>query len=264
MAKDSQGILARFLRSPIRRIGLVALGVAVVFGFLGYRSLQDFLANASTELASIALTVLIIDYLNERRGEQQLKAQLIREMGGRDNGIALRAVEELRAHGWLTDGSLTGVYLIRANLEDADLASANLQKINLTNANLEKAVLGGADLERSCLYRANLREAFMGYANVRHADLYGANLQDTKFPSLTQVYRLRDATMQDGSRYDGRYNLEGDIESARMAGIDTNNIEAMANFYGVTLETYQRGQEWAKENLLRLRGEAAPREQAGQ
>jgi hypothetical protein len=60
----------------------------------------DFYANVATTLVGITIVVLTIDLLNERRAEQQLKAQLIREMGSTDNGIALRAVRELRAHRW--------------------------------------------------------------------------------------------------------------------------------------------------------------------
>jgi len=38
-------------------------------------------------------------------------------MGSTDNGIALRAVRELRAHGWLEDESLRGADIIGANLQ---------------------------------------------------------------------------------------------------------------------------------------------------
>src|SRR4029078_5937329 len=61
----------------------------------------DFYANVSVDCLSVAFAILVIDRLNERRAEQERKAQLIREMGSRENGIALRAVQELRAHGWI-------------------------------------------------------------------------------------------------------------------------------------------------------------------
>ena len=42
---------------------------------------EDFYANVAASLVTITIAVLTIDWLNERRADQQLKAQLIREMG---------------------------------------------------------------------------------------------------------------------------------------------------------------------------------------
>ncbi len=73
--------------------------------------ISDFYANVSVDSLSIAFAILVIDGLNERRAEQDLKAQLIREMRGSDTGFSLHAIEELRAHGWLKDGSMRGANL---------------------------------------------------------------------------------------------------------------------------------------------------------
>jgi uncharacterized protein YjbI with pentapeptide repeats len=66
-----------------------------------------------------------------------LKAELIRRLGSRDNGIALQALEEVRAHGWLYDGTLRGANLAYANLEGANLEKVDLQKATLTHANFK-------------------------------------------------------------------------------------------------------------------------------
>jgi hypothetical protein len=96
----------------------------------------DFYANVSVDCVSVAFALLVIDRLNEQRAEEQekakdqqvkaeaeaqLEAQLIREMGSRDNGIALRAVEELSAHAWFLDDMMKGAYLPLANLQGAML-----------------------------------------------------------------------------------------------------------------------------------------------
>ena len=61
--------------------------------------------------------------------------------------------------------------------------------------------------------------------------------------------------MPDGDIYDGRYNLEGDLEFARWWGrAIAEDHQAMAYFYGVSLETYIRGQE------LQLRKKAVAEE----
>ncbi len=95
-------------------------------------------------------------------------------------------------------------------------------------ANLSNARLTGADL-----YKANLRDA--------------RNLTDDQ---LSETNRLWGATMPDGSPYDGRYNLSGDLAFAQWAKVDVNDPKAMADFYGVPLENYMSGQERAAESSL--------------
>src|SRR6266511_1360515 len=133
------------ISSGVVALLLGVLGVLIVLGGVLYhhcacqswpnlvagweQEFEALYANFATTLIGIAIAVFTIDKANERRAEQQLKAQLIREMGSTDNGIALRAARELQAHGsdddnWLTDGSLKGAYLIRANLHDASLSDA--------------------------------------------------------------------------------------------------------------------------------------------
>jgi hypothetical protein len=208
-------------------IGTLVGGPLVQYRALALRQLFiDLWANLGTELASIAATVLIIDALNQRRDAQRLKEQLIREMGSRDNGTALRAVEELQARGWLGDGALQG----------ADLRRANLRGARLTRA----------DLEQADLYNANLNDAYLVRANLHRA----RRLTDHQ---LAGVRSLQHATMPDGSRYDGRFSLARDIQWAHENNVDIDDPAAMAEFYGVSVDEYSRGQEWWAEKGAKLR-----------
>jgi hypothetical protein len=160
--------------------------------------------------------------LNERRGKQVLKDQLIRAMGSNNGAMSLRAVEELRSREWLYDGSLVGANFTNANLSGADLfmanlchtklqmailESANLFMVNLEEANLrranlrgsslvqtnlqkammQEADLGGADLTMSNLQRANLRMANLQGANLYGANLWGVNLHGATLDSTTTL-----------------------------------------------------------------------------
>jgi hypothetical protein len=291
-----------------QRVAALLLGLlGLLVGFAGYlyhhcecrplpnfvagweQEFEGFYANVSASLVTITITVLTIDWLNERRADKQLKAQLIREMGHpTDSGITQRAVQELEAHGWLRDGSLKGVYLPLANLQEAQLRRADLQKVRLWEANLQKARLmtanlqgaglTGAKLQRAYPMEANLRGAHLGGTNLLGANLWRASLEEAKGRAnlqgaylveanllraqeltdeqLVTAYGLRGATMPDDSHYDGRFNLQGDIKDAKRDKVNPNDPEAMAHFYGVPLEVYFAGQEWARENLPRLRREA--------
>lgn len=142
--------------------------------------------EVSPELIGIAIGVLLIDRANEKRAKrsakQQLKSQLIREMSSKDNGIALRAIEEIRHHRWLYDGSLRNQVFSGANWEGADLA--------------------GADFQGSAIIFSNLRGG---------VDLTAAQLNDTSFDEsdLSEVIGLETAYFKKIGMPDGEWYLPG-------------------------------------------------------
>ena len=246
----------------------------------------DFYANVSVDCLSIAFAILVIDRLNERRAEEDLKAQLIREMGSPDNGIALRAIKELRARGWIEDGSLRNARLSLANLEgaeleDVDLSGAslcetNMQRADLKSANLKGANLARANLQNAVLTNANLQDSSLSGALLRSANLSASNLHDARFTTRIddeterfQLYlqslenqlffataEMHKAVMPNGKFYEGRYCLHHDLVRARWVDCDPDSHSDMARFYGVSVEEYLAGQEWAREHLADLRREA--------
>ena len=60
---------------------------------------QSFLVNLGTDALGVAITVLILNALQEHTREEQLKRQLIREMGSKIRDVAVPAVEKLKARG---------------------------------------------------------------------------------------------------------------------------------------------------------------------
>ena len=179
--------------------------------------------------------------------------QLIRKMRSPENKCVLQAVEELRVRGWLSDGSLAGIALCRAQMQGADLLGANLSEVDFHQAHFEWADLSMANLRGAKLTRANLQGANLDHANLSNADLFKANLTEARNligAQLTQVNRLWGSIMPDGETYDGRYNRPGDLEYAGWNHVDVNDPEAMAEFLCVSLETYLRGQELAAEFVV--------------
>lgn len=286
---------------------LVILAIVVILGgallqyndSISIRSLAiDLWANVGTELISIAITVLIIDALNRRRDKQaeerQEKRRLFRELKSELPAVALRAIEEMRANGWTSDGTLAesnlsganlsgtklswadlrGSNLTEADLKGADLRwayligaklqRAQLQGVDLLDAHLEGADLLGAQLQSANLEMANLLGADLRHANLEGARLYRANLQAASLVEtnltraavvegeLLYACTLKEAIMPDGSRYDGRLSLEGDIERAQLNGLDPSKPEEMAKWYEVSTEQYLEGQEWYRQNQDQL------------
>lgn len=223
-------------RWNVRQVGIIMLIIAVLTAILGYLNqhnnffkplsiIADFYANISTELASIAITILVIDALNERRTTRQEKDNLILQMSSPTNSIAKEAVRVLRMRGWLTDGTLKGANLLRANLQ--------------------KAYLEKADLRDVYFHKANLQGAYLQQANLMGA----RKLEDHQ---LAQVKYLRNAIMPNGTLYNGCFNLVGDLSWAHSSlKIDPDDNQAMAEFYSVSIEDYLMGQALAQENSIR-------------
>jgi len=165
--------------------------------FFGYA-----LVNIAPELAGIVIGVVTIDYLNERRQNNQLKAQLIRQMGMNINEIAVLAARELAHHGWLSDGSLELASLDGTDLQGAAMTNADLRKASLSASNLSGIELWGANLSETDLTNANLSEAKLGSCNLNGAVLWGANLSGAFLAGAI----LREASL--GNTDLSRANLE--------------------------------------------------------
>jgi uncharacterized protein YjbI with pentapeptide repeats len=176
------------------------------------------------------------------------KIELINKLYSLDNRLVLQAVADLRACGKLCDGSLRGIALCRAELQEADLSGADLANVDFHQANLGAAVLKGTKLMAAKLNRADLQGADLDKANLTNADMYKVNLRGAHNLCDTQLARVNElfgSIMPDGNVYDGRFNLAGDLARAGWAKVHTDDAQDMAGFYGVSLETYLLGQQKA-------------------
>lgn len=193
-------------------------------------ALKSFAVSLGPELFGIALTVIVIDWLYEKRDQRQRLQSLVRDLGSRDNSIAVRAVSELRAETWLLNGSLTDVALAGANLRGAKLDEALLEGAQLPNAILREASLGGTclrranltntdlcdaymenvDLQNAHLEQADLSRAVLQGANLGRANLWRANLQATHLQSC----HLTDANLQNVNLENAKYLTEDQLAQA--------------------------------------------------
>jgi hypothetical protein len=210
-------------RKMAQRKGLVLtiiISVAIVMGIVAsYRDGQvdvaGLVSNLSTEIIGGVLTFLLIEqFILKNEDELTQRKVLISKLENHDNGIVKQVIAELRANGWLEDGSLYGWFLQRANF--------------------------------SGIYLKDL--------NTNGLGLYKCNLQDTGMSDeqLLRLNDFRLCTMPNGKRYDGRYCLSGDLEWAvTRYSLDfmTISVAQMADYYQVSEEEFIAGQKWALENL---------------
>ena len=250
-----------FVEHRINTFGALLLLIGVLSGIGGFRRLhvgafhfadviRVYYAAVSTELVSIAFTVLILNTMYQHRESRREKGQLVSLMGSSDSRITLEALENLRSRGWLKDGTLrgarlTGADLRGANMRMADLREADLQDAALDSTDLLGAKLSGANLQGAGLAGANLQrtridKAMLDGASLSHVNLFDSDVADEQ---LARAHMLVDAAMPNGDRYDGRFDLRGDVEQARVAGFVGSDPTAMARFYEVSLEAYERGRQ---------------------
>jgi hypothetical protein len=77
-------------------------------------------------------------------------------------------------------GSLAGMDLQGADLQDMHLVGVDLSGANLARSNLSQAHLYGANLQGADLFKANLAGANLNGTNLTDCNLLGANLEETR------------------------------------------------------------------------------------
>ena len=186
------------------RVAAIVL-VALWIGALRYHGREDrgYEMNLFTEALGIGITVLIFDQVRIYRDRESRKQRLLREVSHGTNDVAIRAVIELEHEGWLKgeNGLLKG-----KNLDDVNLAGAQMK-----NANLEGASLRDADLRDANLYGASLKDA-----TLYHADMSGANLENADLRADMAHAKLRDASL-----------IGADLTSANLSRVDMTQAELM-------------------------------------
>lgn len=215
----------------------ILIGVAVGLFLSPFLTIRgDIASTLLPEAVGILFTVVVIERFNERRARRQLKEQLIRQMRSTDNGIALQALEELKARKWGfgRDVSLQGAMLSRANLEGAELHLGNEELysdtgkheaiINLERADLSLANLEFADLRRANLQQADLGSAYLEDAQILHTNLCGAQMQRAHLQRATVIFsNLRSADLS-------RADMENctlhntDLRGAKLDQVDLRGV----------------------------------------
>ncbi|MEH1836816.1 MAG: pentapeptide repeat-containing protein [Nostoc sp.] len=108
----------------------------------------------------------------------------------------------------LSNIDITGVDLIKANLERADFISSNLEGALLREARLQNAEFYDANLRSAVLSEANLQKAYLSGTKLQQANLYKANLQGSFLPGANlHLANLAEANLQ-GTNLSGAKNLE--------------------------------------------------------
>lgn len=178
--------------------------------------LNDLLGNLVPEAIGMIFTVAILDRLAENRSRNELRTRLLNEMRSSAIGQGTAALNWLRREGWLTDDTLEGADLHRANWEYAYVGG-----LNMTNANLNGAKLTaisnqitdqwGTREERPVIFNG----AWLLYSHLHEAVLIGANFSGTRMKKA----HLNRAVLIN-SNFAGSDLREADLSEAKLQGVN--------------------------------------------
>jgi uncharacterized protein YjbI with pentapeptide repeats len=211
-----------------------SLIAAVLGGFaLGWLAHAENIVPAIGQFVLTALAcglaLAAYDDFVQRRDEQRLRADLHCQMNGRSNAAAIRAIDALRAKGWLdllkeplaNQLQWAGAALEEVDLSKRDLVRPNLSGATLWNASFSGCHLVGADFTGAQMNMTNLSEANLWYAKLDGANLVSANLIDADI----RYASLRDAKLN-SAKLHGTMLVCSDLSGANL----TN-----AGFYNAVL-----------------------------
>jgi len=179
---------------PVRVAAYVLLGLSALIGVMGYfellplpmKVIEDFYANGAAELASIAITVLIVDRLSEWRAERREKEQILSQISSNSNQFALEAIREAQNRGWLYNGTLQGITITRADLSGVNLFQADLAESIFYRANLSKSDMALADFRDAYIRSVSMKDSDLRHVNfvntyLSRVQFDGSNLRDSQF-----------------------------------------------------------------------------------
>jgi uncharacterized protein YjbI with pentapeptide repeats len=252
--------MAEAFERIIDKFDWVLFFVGMAFGLSLYALVVAFLSDfgelmseLAPEIFGIAFTVLFIERLGKARQERQHIKELSARIHSRYNATALQALEEMRA-------------LYKDRLQWVDMDTYTLRdelkhdKQAFVSSHNRRGVLAGAQLRGSQwqdanFYQVDLRGSDLRKANFLGADLVGANLEGAQVAEeqLATCDIMMSAIMPDGELYDGRYLLPGDFVQAQQQGHNPNDAQSMADWFGVSLEVYMRGQQYWQDNKHRFK-----------
>lgn len=231
----------------------VIIGPELLRALIG--TAEGYGTNIYTELLSVIGTILVLDFLQERREERREiiahQERLVRDVSSPIHATAISALNNIRRLKWLgkiitspvtgeivwkdNESILSEADLSFADLHEADLFHANLSKTSLYMVNLKNAVLQEANLKETYLVRsdlsnavlddANLTKAFLGEACLNGASLTGCDLTGVSCLETQFEHAIMDSVKMVGADLSFSNLRNGFLFRADLRGSDLSSSE---------------------------------------
>lgn len=231
--------------------------VGVFVGLMLYPVLASLRADFAALLQALvphAISGAVIVFLvvrlvraDQTNDTESLRTRLLQQVAGKSNYLAMRGIDDMRTHGWLSGeaGVLAGANLSGADLHDIDLSDVNLERAQLGSADLHGVNFSGANLRRVEMFNVQMRGAVLMGANLTDANLFSSKMKRSTFRraemaradmsyTVLESSDFVDANLQDTKMLSAM--LRGvDFSRAQLGGANFTNADIMnADFSGAT------------------------------
>jgi len=182
---------------------------------------QDSLNQYLEQMSALLTTKNLRDDVNQARTIARARTlSTLRELDSNRKVLLIKFLYEANLILVPTDRTLV-------LLEGADLSGISLVKANLQRANLAGANLSGANLQKAKLIGANLSDTTLKDADLSGAQLKGSNFQEAKLLGTTL----------NGSNLQNADFSNADLSGAKISDADlTNTNLTLANLTGANLK----------------------------
>lgn len=140
---------------------------------------DNLFLNLGTEALGVVIAFVYVESIlsryrdlnAEKTTRQQLREDMLFRLKSRVNSEVIRAIEELRRHDWLTDGTLNNFQIENANMTAVDLSHANIKQIRLVGVTGTAARFYGSDMEECGIIGSIFNNAQFSGAKLANAKL---------------------------------------------------------------------------------------------
>lgn len=197
-----------------------------IVGASGIRYILGLVGSFASSLVSASVFLIGVEFIIEKtknQEDEERRINILRDSISKEMRVdSKKCLEKLNFYE-NKEALLINQFFAGCDFGDMTLDGENFSGTNFEGACFTNASMIGANLTGCILIKADLKNAKLSYADFTNASI--------DILTLEQAHSLWKAKMPNGSYYDGRYNLIGDIEMAKKMGYDLSDMNQFKQFY---------------------------------
>lgn len=197
-----------------------------IVGASGIRYILGLIGSFASSLVSASVFLIGVEFIIEKtknQEDEERRINILRDSISKEMRVdSKKCLEKLNFYE-NKEALLINQFFAGCDFGDMTLDGEKFSGTNFEGACFTNASMIGANLTGCILIKADLKNAKLSYADFTNASI--------DILTLEQAHSLWKAKMPNGSYYDGRYNLIGDIEMAKKMGYDLSDMNQFKQFY---------------------------------
>lgn len=197
-----------------------------IVGASGIRYVLGLIGSFAASLVSASVFLVGVEFIIEKtknQEDEEKRISILRDSISKEMRVnSKECLDKLNTYD-NKEALLTNQFFAGCDFEEMVLDGENFSGTNFEGACFINASMIGADLTGCILMKADFTNAKLSYADFTNASI--------DILILEHAHSLWKAKMPNGSYYDGRFNLVGDLEMAKKMGYDLSDVNQYNQFY---------------------------------